>query len=141
MLIGRGTSVLSLAEVLGRPEEEVLTALGPACRSGKVEEGANRTFYFAHDAIRDVTEADLEPSQRMLLHHRVAEALERLPERRSERRPGALAAHFISGDMIERAVPYALPAGDEAEATHSPIVMLSSTTEPRSPAGARRSWR
>jgi tetratricopeptide (TPR) repeat protein len=114
-LIGRGTSVSVLAEVLEQSEDDVLVALSPACRAGILEEGPGRMFHFSHDVIRDVAEADLEPPARILLHRRVAEALERLPERRPERRPGALADHFMNGDLVERALPYALRAGDEAE--------------------------
>src|SRR5262249_43239267 len=50
------------------------------------------------------------------LHRRVAEAMERAP---TVSRAEELAEHLIRGGQPERALPYALRAGDEAEARYA----------------------
>jgi transcriptional regulator with XRE-family HTH domain/tetratricopeptide (TPR) repeat protein len=114
-VIGRGVSASLLAAVTGKTDEGALMAMTAAWRAGLVEEGTARDFQFVHDVIRDTVEADLEAPRRMLLHRRVAEALEQLPEHRDERSAGALAWHFRRGDRPDRALQYALLAGDQAE--------------------------
>ena len=114
-VIGRDASVSLLAAVVDQSEEAVLRALTPAWRTGLLEEADDRTYRFAHDAIREVAEADLEAPRRMLLHRRIAVTLEALPEYRDERRASVLASHFTKGDLLQRAFPYAITAGDQAE--------------------------
>jgi tetratricopeptide (TPR) repeat protein/transcriptional regulator with XRE-family HTH domain len=114
-IMGRGTSVALLAAVVNQTQDRVLQGLGPACRAGILDESADRSYHFSHDAIRDVAEADLDAPRRMYLHRRVAETLETLPQHRPERMPAALASHFRLGDMVERALPYTIQAGDRAE--------------------------
>ena len=115
-VIGRDASVSLLAAVVEQSEESVLQALTPAWRGGLLEESEGGAYRFAHDAIWDVAEADIDAPTRTLLHRRIAITLEQLPDYRDERRPAALAEHFISGHLISRALPYMLTAGDEAEA-------------------------
>jgi hypothetical protein len=66
-----------LAAVVGRPEEELLTALEAACRMQVLEEEGAEAYHFLHDVTREVVEADLGAARRMVLHRHVAEALER----------------------------------------------------------------
>ena len=115
-VIGRDSATSLLAPVVGRSEEEVLADLSSAWSAGLIREGTERSYQFSHDVIREVVESDLEPPRRVLLHRRVAEALERLPENRPERTPTALAGHFLSGHEPERALTYSLQAGDAAQA-------------------------
>jgi tetratricopeptide (TPR) repeat protein/transcriptional regulator with XRE-family HTH domain len=119
-IVGRESAPSLLAAVVKRSEEQVLIDLGLAWRAGLMKERGERTYQFSHDVIRDVVETDLEPPRRVLLHRRVAEALEQLPERRRERTPGALASHFLEGNLAERALPYALLAGREAFLSFAP---------------------
>src|SRR5206468_2005127 len=46
----------------------------------------------------------------------IGQRVERLPERKRRRRAAELVMHWFDGDEPERALPYALVAGDEAEA-------------------------
>jgi predicted ATPase/DNA-binding XRE family transcriptional regulator/Tfp pilus assembly protein PilF len=94
-------------------EPEVLAALDEACRVRLLILEGERDYRFAHDVIREVIEADAGSGQRALLHRRVGEALERLPEH--SHRAAELAWHFLEADVVDRALHYSLLAGDAAE--------------------------
>ncbi len=109
--------LLQVAESLGHGEGAILRGLEAAGRARLlIEDGENR-YVFAHDLIRETLEGDLSAARRAVLSRRVAEALERLP--RPEQRAAELAWYFARGDELARALPYALSAGDQAEAVYA----------------------
>jgi len=61
--------------VVARPEGDVLAALDSASRARLLVED-EQGYRFVHDVIREVVEADVGTGRRMMLHRRVAEALE-----------------------------------------------------------------
>lgn len=109
--------LLRVAEGLGYAEDVTLLALEAALRARLLTEHADGGYAFTHDLIRETVEADLSGARRAFLHRRVAEALERLPQ--PELRAAELAGHFARGDEPARALPYALRAGDDAEAVYA----------------------
>jgi tetratricopeptide (TPR) repeat protein/DNA-binding CsgD family transcriptional regulator/transcriptional regulator with XRE-family HTH domain len=112
---GRVVPWVLLTSVIGRPDGELMAGLEAGCASRLLEEAGGDAYQFPHDVIREVIEADLGSVRRKLLHRRIAEALERLPER--DKRVAELAWHFLESQDPERALPYAVLAGDQAEAT------------------------
>ena len=89
----------------------MLAALNAASRAGLLVEEGGLEHRFAHDVIREVVEDDLGAGRRRALHHRVGEALEQLSGTAAE-----LGWHFLEGHAPERALPYLILAGDQAEA-------------------------
>jgi transcriptional regulator with XRE-family HTH domain/tetratricopeptide (TPR) repeat protein len=106
--------LLPVAEGLGHDEAAILRALEAAVRARLLTEYTDGSFAFTHDLIRETLEADLSGARRAALHRRLADALERLPH--PEQRAAELAWHLARGDQLSRALPYALQAGDLAEA-------------------------
>jgi tetratricopeptide (TPR) repeat protein len=74
------------------------------------------TYQFAHDLIREVVEADIGAARRLVLHRRIAEALEAAP---GERAVEALAYHYGRAGVLEKAALYLEQAGDRAWAQHA----------------------
>lgn len=124
-LPGSARAVLGVAAILGRvvppdilvaaaarPEEEVLEALELACRAQLLIEEADR-YSFAHDVIREIVGADLGPARRLLLHRRVAEALEQRP---GESPVDLLAYHYGRSGKQVKVAQYLEGAGDKARA-------------------------
>jgi tetratricopeptide (TPR) repeat protein len=109
-VVGRTVPHRLLVTVAGLDEESVLAALDAASRAGLLVENGRREHRFLHDVIREVIEADLGAARRGVLHHRVGTALEQLSGTAVE-----LAWHFLEGHEPERALPYMVMAGDQAE--------------------------
>lgn len=104
-----------LHAMTGRPEEELEKALQEAGEAGLVRVIGEDNFVFDHALTQETLYGEL-PRRRRKLHLAVAEALERLPERQREKRAAELARHFIQGGAAQRALPYAILAGDRAAA-------------------------
>lgn len=88
--------------------------LDVACRSRLLTVDEFGRYRVAHDLVRDVIEADLGAAQRVMLHRLIAEALEEGGADAAG--PSELAWHYLQGDLPERAFPYAMEAGRQAEA-------------------------
>jgi tetratricopeptide (TPR) repeat protein len=91
----------------------VLTACDAACRARLLEEVGANGYRFAHDAIREVVEADLGAARQAVLHRRVAEALE---QQAGEPPVELVAYHYARSDAQERALSYLEQAADRAAA-------------------------
>jgi tetratricopeptide (TPR) repeat protein/transcriptional regulator with XRE-family HTH domain len=102
--------------VAGRQEAAAAAGLDAACRGRLLETQPGHTYRFTHDLIREVIEADLGAAQRTLLHRRIGRARERVPDQQRGQYAAELAWHFREGDEPERALPYTILAGDQAEA-------------------------
>jgi transcriptional regulator with XRE-family HTH domain len=110
-------ALLLVAKDLGHSEHVTLRALEATTRGRLLIEQPDGDYAFAHDLIRETLEAELSGARRAALHRRLGTALERLPQ--PERRSEELAWHFAQGDQLARALPYALYAGDHAEAVYA----------------------
>jgi tetratricopeptide (TPR) repeat protein/DNA-binding XRE family transcriptional regulator len=108
--IGRVVPPTLLTAVCAQAEHETPAALRATAAAGLlVEEGT--VYRFTHDVIRDVVEADVGLAQRLVLHRRIAAALEGSPGTRPVE---LLAYHYSSSDAPDRALPYLDQAGDGA---------------------------
>jgi tetratricopeptide (TPR) repeat protein/transcriptional regulator with XRE-family HTH domain len=114
-IAGRVVSASLLAAVLGQTHDQVLRALDVAERAGLLVAEEGRVYRFAHDVIREVIEGDLSVARRTLLHRCIARAIEQLPDGVRRSRAAELAWHNLEGDEAERALPYVMLAGGQAE--------------------------
>jgi transcriptional regulator with XRE-family HTH domain/tetratricopeptide (TPR) repeat protein len=106
-----------LRGLAGRGEQEVEEALEEAVVARIVREGQQESYHFNHALTRDTLSADLAARRRRRLHRAAADALERLPDH--ERWAAELAYHLLAAEERARALPYALLAGDQAEAVYA----------------------
>jgi transcriptional regulator with XRE-family HTH domain len=102
-------------------EDETLEALKALSRAGLLVEGAEESYRFSHDLIREVIEEELGSQQRRTLHRRLAEALERDSGLERKRLVAEIASHYLAAGEHRRALPYVLLAGDQAEAVYAHV--------------------
>ncbi len=111
-VIGRAVSPSLLIAVAEQSEQEVLAVLDGACRARILVE-AGQLYYFVHDVIREVVEADAGSARRMALHRRVVRALES-DARNPETNVDLLAYHSRQAGDVPKALRYTQLAGDRA---------------------------
>jgi predicted ATPase len=108
-----------LMAVVGLGEDDVEEVLEEAEASGLV--GAAKVRYaFDHALTQQTLYAGLSPARRERLHRVAGEGLERLGEKVRQKRAAEISRHFVQGSSLERALLYALLAGEEAEASFAP---------------------
>jgi transcriptional regulator with XRE-family HTH domain/tetratricopeptide (TPR) repeat protein len=109
---------VSEALLLGiRPrQEETLEAFDTLLHAGLLAEDGVGTYRFTHDLIREVIEEDLGSHRRRTLHRRIAEELARATTDMRRGYAAEIAAHYVAAGERVSALPYALQAGDQAEA-------------------------
>ena len=108
----------ALADVLSR----LVAAELASCR-GSIPQAI---YTFKHALVQDTAYDSLLKSHRMVLHAKIAQALERWPE--SEAMPELLAHHYTAAGQFEAAVPYWRRAGELAMqrfALHEAITHLN----------------
>lgn len=108
-----------LATMSGRDEGALERALEEAMAAGLVHEAGRDDYAFHHALIQQALYRELPTRKRRRLHRSAGEALGRLPEGKREGRAAELAYHFLEADEGERALPYAIKAGDAAEAVYA----------------------
>ena len=111
--IGRDTGLDLLAEVSGRFDDEVARLVDRLCRGRLLVRSGSR-YDFAHDLVREAAYGTLGPSQRLVAHRRVAEALERTREPDDGAQAAALAEQYASAGLPRRAIPLLEAAAREA---------------------------
>jgi tetratricopeptide (TPR) repeat protein/DNA-binding XRE family transcriptional regulator len=109
--------LITAAKASRQDEATILAGLDAACRARLLAETPDGWYVFTHDLVRETVVADLGGARRAALHRRIAEVLEALP--RAEPQAAELAWHFTEGDEPARALPYAVQAGDQAEAKYA----------------------
>jgi DNA-binding CsgD family transcriptional regulator len=112
-VLGEDVDAHIVAEVAGRPVDDVVPALDRAARAGVLAPGAAGTRRFAHAVVRDGIYADLDQGVREDLHARTAAALEREPAL-----AGVVAGHWLRSaatpDALARAARWAEVAARDA---------------------------
>jgi len=150
-VLGESFSFEDLQRINQRRESEVEGALEEAAAVGLVREVSGDDYAFNHALTRQALYEDQPARRRRRLHLAAAEALEPsdggVPPAlasRPNRRAGELTWHFIEGGAPQRALPYALLAGEQAQQVFAygeaeryfRLVLELGSTIPPSPAGA-----
>ena len=117
-VIGREFSLDVLGPLVEVGEDDLLDTLEQAAGAGIIAEvpGTAGRFAFTHALMRETLYEELSTTRRVRLHRRVANVLEALPRPVA---PADLAYHFAEsapGGDIDRAIGYAVQAGETAAA-------------------------
>jgi class 3 adenylate cyclase len=113
-VLGQAFRFDTLAALPGHTEEEIEASLEEARSAGLVTETQQDGYAFDHMLTQQTLYTDLPARKRARLHLAAAEALELLPEKARTLLSSELAWHFLEAAQEERAIPYALAAGDRA---------------------------
>jgi tetratricopeptide (TPR) repeat protein len=118
-VLGQVFGFEGLVAVVGLGEDYAEEALEEAEASGLVQ-AAKVRYAFDHALTQQTLYAGLSPARRERLHRAAGEGMERLGEKVRQKRAAEISRHFAQGSSPERALPYALLAGEEAEAGFAP---------------------
>lgn len=122
-VVGKRASHTLLAASADQAELETLSGIEFACQAGLLvedpDDDGQERYRFAHDVVRDVVEASLSAGRQMVLHRRVAVALEQHLRDAGAGRPNSralsqLAFHYAHANVPEQAALYLRQAGDYA---------------------------
>ncbi|MBI3966869.1 MAG: protein kinase, partial [Chloroflexi bacterium] len=116
-VVGREFALAVLEDVADLDEDVLLEAMdrAVAARVLAPRPGLGQEVYaFVDNQMRDVLYDGIGPARRRRYHRKVAEAIERVHLRRLEEQYDALAHHFLEGNDLEKALEYALKAGERA---------------------------
>ena len=118
-VLGRHFEVGVVAALSDRSPEALLDVLDRAAELGVVEDRGLGHWQFSHALLREALYDDMRPSQRVALHRRAGEAIERFAGDDVESRASELAHHFFEaarGGEGARAVRYCSIAARQAAA-------------------------
>ena len=118
-VLGRQFEVGVVAALSDRSPEALLDVLDRAAELGVVEDRGLGRWQFSHALLRETLYDDLRPSQRVALHRRAGEVIERSAGDDVESRASELAHHFFEaarGGEGARAVRYCSIAARHAAA-------------------------
>jgi tetratricopeptide (TPR) repeat protein len=122
--LGRRFSAELLAEVSGLNEpalEDALTQLVKAEMVYRHGLAPDMTYEFKHAMVQDVAYTSLLRSRRQQLHSQIATAIEKRAPHTVEVHPELLAYHLREGALPERAIPYAIRAGEIAAGRYASV--------------------
>ena len=115
-VLGQTFTFDELRSVGNTSEDQVEAALQEAVEAGLVRFAQRDDYVFSHALTQHTLYTDLMPRRRRRVHLAAGETLERLPEVKRQERAAELAWHFLEGGERERALPYVMLAGYQAEA-------------------------
>jgi class 3 adenylate cyclase len=115
-VLGQTFSFQALSQIGDRSEAQLEVALEEAGSTGLVREAGTDRYAFDHALTQQALYTELPGRRKRRLHLAAAETLERLPQESRARHSAELAWHFLEAANEERALPYAIAAGDEARA-------------------------
>jgi tetratricopeptide (TPR) repeat protein/transcriptional regulator with XRE-family HTH domain len=114
-VLGQAFTFDDLHAMNQRREAEVEHCLQEALAAGLLREADPDAYVFNHALTQQTLYTELPSRKRRRLHVAAAEALATLPSQKREKRVAELSWHFLRGGDVERALPYAMLAGREAE--------------------------
>jgi class 3 adenylate cyclase/tetratricopeptide (TPR) repeat protein/DNA polymerase III delta prime subunit len=117
-VIGREFGLEVLERVAELPRDRLLALLeeadGQRIVSAAAEPGPMLRFAFSHALVREALYEELGVTQRVRLHHRIAEVIEEICGEDREPHLSELAHHFLQAQELERAIDYSSAAADRA---------------------------
>jgi predicted ATPase/DNA-binding SARP family transcriptional activator len=121
-VIGRSFDLETIIPASGRSEEESIGALEELLARRLIMEQSAEQFDFVHAQLRSLVYCETSQVRRRLLHRRVAEALATGARRSGSGSASAaatLAHHFELGGVFDKAVYWALTAGEQARQVYA----------------------
>ncbi|MEO8603076.1 MAG: AAA family ATPase, partial [bacterium] len=119
-VIGQESAHALVAQVHGHAADTLAALMGEAAAMGIVGVAGPSSSRFTHPLLREALYDDLEAGERTRLHRQVAAALESLHRANVTPCLAELAHHWRAGaeapEDIEKAIDYAIRAGDAASA-------------------------
>ena len=104
-----------VANAAGISENAALDALDELRQAGLVTYVEPGYYEFNHNMTVEVATQEISDPRRRLMHRRIAAAMEAIyTKSRRDSMVGVIAGHFADGGALERAVPYAYQAGQQA---------------------------
>jgi tetratricopeptide (TPR) repeat protein len=116
-ILGQQFSFEDLQGVGGRDEAAIEAALEEAMAASIIPEADRIGYAFHHVLIQQALEAELPVRRRQRMYRAAGESIERRGGH--ERRAAELVRYFLEGDAPERALHFALHAGEQAEAVYA----------------------
>ncbi len=116
-ILGQQFAFEDLQGIGGRDEEELETALEEATEAGIVREAGRAGYAFHHVLTQQALVAEIPVRRRQRLYRAAGESIERRGGH--ERRAAELVHYFLEGEAPERALHFALHAGEQAEAVYA----------------------
>jgi tetratricopeptide (TPR) repeat protein len=118
--VGRAFEMQLLCQSTGWREEEVLVSLEELLKSGLLADERPR-YNFNHDLIRQAVHTEVTAERHRGLHLQVGKTLEAIHAQRPESNGivGEIAKHFYEAGWWERALDYALLAGQRTWASYA----------------------
>ena len=114
--IGRSFGYDLVARAAGLGDEVVLDAIDELLAAGLIRHSGSTSYEFDHSLTMEVAYRDIGEPRHLLLHRRVAEALEQIHRHSPAEVAGLIAMHYSEGGDAERAAPHAVIAGRRAAA-------------------------
>ena len=114
--VGRDFSLDLLAEASDLPPDSVVNAVDELWRRRIVVQNTPTTYDFAHDLLRDTAYEETSPPRRLLLHRRLAQAMELLHGERLGGVAAVVADQYDRAGLTARAVRSHVRAAEAASA-------------------------
>jgi DNA-binding CsgD family transcriptional regulator/tetratricopeptide (TPR) repeat protein len=121
---GRQFDFALLVELQGCDENALLEQMKELIDAQLVVEVSAEQFAFRHALTRHAIYAELLGRERMALHQRIAEAIERLGASALDGHWADLAAHYFDAGVWHKAFDYACLAGERAQQLYAPEVAV-----------------
>ncbi len=121
-VIGDEFRIETLAQMLGRGEEEIESLLLAGVKAGVLSErgvSAGNDARFYHTILRHVLYENLPPRRKKRLHLQAAQALERVYRRDRERVAEALSVHYAAAEDALRTFEWSMRAWQAASSRQS----------------------
>jgi DNA-binding SARP family transcriptional activator/predicted ATPase len=112
--IGHAFTLETLMRAGHGDEDHVIAALDELWQKRVLYQSSANFFDFTHDKLRDVAYAETSPPQRLLLHHRIAQALETSNADHLDPVSAEIAAQYEQAGLFDQALPYYRRAGTVA---------------------------
>ena len=127
-VIGRAFSFEVLTAASGWNDEAVVEALDELGERRIIREQGTDSYDFSHDKLREGAYTALSRARRRLLHHRVADTMERLSGSSQDAYLADLAYHFYEAGAWEKAVAFGQRAGEQAYRLYAPQTTIEQVT-------------
>jgi len=108
-IVARAAALSETAALDALDELRAATFIRP-----RADDSTGRLYIFDHTLSMEVAYREVGEMRHRLLHRRVAESLEAIHGDRIDSFAGLIASHFVEGNAVDRAAPYALRAAQHA---------------------------